>query len=359
MRLRQDREDDAGSEADLLRDLEWLAKMRARAGGRVWLGLHEMGMVGWFRVLEIGPCPELEEEGRLVTGVFRHGPALVYDLHLEGEGGPIGVTPTHLFWSVDRNCWVPAGELRRGERLLAGDGSTPQVESFTPRPEPEPVYNIEVEGDHCYRVGEQGLLVHNASTTPDFEYDKNCKLEEANQEVCPWKNIQTYHRVPNHPYYRPLEGKLPQGIRVYLRFPLPSGESPQVDPPGWDSTINIPGQTVISRGHILAKSLGGKGHERNIFTICQQTSNTPWMTEFENHIRTRIVGRKEEWYYEVELRYSSGKDIPSYIGIRGCTKERDEQGELTGRIYRTVQFWWDRGVENEAGIRGITSCTVK
>jgi hypothetical protein len=31
------------------------------------------------------------------------------------------------------------------------------------------VYNIEVEGDHCYRVGEQGLLVHNASagkTTP-------------------------------------------------------------------------------------------------------------------------------------------------------------------------------------------------
>ncbi len=26
-----------------------------------------------------------------------------------------------------------------------------------------PVYNIEVEGDHCYRVGEQGILVHNAS----------------------------------------------------------------------------------------------------------------------------------------------------------------------------------------------------
>jgi hypothetical protein len=25
------------------------------------------------------------------------------------------------------------------------------------------VYNIEVEGDHCYRVGQQGLLVHNAS----------------------------------------------------------------------------------------------------------------------------------------------------------------------------------------------------
>jgi hypothetical protein len=35
--------------------------------------------------------------------------------------------------------------------------------SWTLRAEPEPVYNIEVDGDHCYRVGRQGLLVHNAS----------------------------------------------------------------------------------------------------------------------------------------------------------------------------------------------------
>ena len=34
----------------------------------------------------------------------------------------------------------------------------------------EPVHNIEVEGDHCYRVGEQGLLVHNASV-PLFNTD--------------------------------------------------------------------------------------------------------------------------------------------------------------------------------------------
>jgi hypothetical protein len=34
------------------------------------------------------------------------------------------------------------------------------------------VYNIEVEGDHCYRVGEQGLLVHNMSqqVCPDVKY---------------------------------------------------------------------------------------------------------------------------------------------------------------------------------------------
>jgi hypothetical protein len=38
------------------------------------------------------------------------------------------------------------------------------VEAITERGV-EPVYNIEVEGDHCYRVGEQGVLAHNQSTT--------------------------------------------------------------------------------------------------------------------------------------------------------------------------------------------------
>jgi hypothetical protein len=30
------------------------------------------------------------------------------------------------------------------------------------------VYNFEVEGDHCYRVGQQGILVHNASVKPNW-----------------------------------------------------------------------------------------------------------------------------------------------------------------------------------------------
>lgn len=38
---------------------------------------------------------------------------------------------------------------------------------LTLRPRPEPVYNLEVEGDHCYRVGQQGLLLHNAPSGPN------------------------------------------------------------------------------------------------------------------------------------------------------------------------------------------------
>jgi hypothetical protein len=45
------------------------------------------------------------------------------------------------------------------------------------RPDPEPVYNLEVEGDHCYRVGSLGLLVHNASANPVCDAPNNPWME--------------------------------------------------------------------------------------------------------------------------------------------------------------------------------------
>jgi Pretoxin HINT domain len=148
----------------LLRRLEWLEEEGLVVGGLVWLHMPEMGVVGWAKVDALEECPPLPEgEGELVTGTFHHRWGIVYDLGLEGESKPVGTTATHPFWSVDREDWIPAGELRIGERLAARDGSTPKVLSFTQRPEPEPVFNIEVDGDHVYRVGEQGLLVHNMS----------------------------------------------------------------------------------------------------------------------------------------------------------------------------------------------------
>ena len=102
-----------------------------------------------------------------VTATFRHRAGVVLDLSVEGEGKAIGVTPTHLVWSPDRQAWVPVGEMRVGDCLAAKNGSTPCVLSLKQREQPEEVFNIEVDGDHVYRVGEQGLLVHNASADPN------------------------------------------------------------------------------------------------------------------------------------------------------------------------------------------------
>jgi hypothetical protein len=148
----------------LLREAEEWARWGVRVGGEVRLELPEQGVNGWGRVEALEDHPAIATgPGRVVTGWFRHELGVVGDLGIEGEAEPLGVTAGHPFWSSDRHGWVPVGELREGERLRAANGSRPRVLSLTPRREPQPVYNIEVEGDHCYRVGQQGLLVHNAS----------------------------------------------------------------------------------------------------------------------------------------------------------------------------------------------------
>jgi hypothetical protein len=109
-----------------------------------------------------------------VTPTSRHTSGEVHDLKVPSEEKPIGVTPTHPNKSADRNCFVAAGDLRIGARLETHTGAT-VVESIVRRPEPEKVYNIEVQGDHVYRVGDSGVLVHNASAgkIPQSECRRN------------------------------------------------------------------------------------------------------------------------------------------------------------------------------------------
>ncbi|HUY89892.1 MAG TPA: polymorphic toxin-type HINT domain-containing protein [Pirellulales bacterium] len=151
---------------DLLRNGPWLADHGAHLGGGIFFNMPEMSVEGQAEVLAIEPCPPLEPgEGRLITGAFRHASGEVYNLKLESESQPIGVTCTHPFWSCDRETWVSAAELRSGETFKTLTG-TSVVERMSERLKLAPVYNVEVEGDHVYRVRESGVLVHNASAPP-------------------------------------------------------------------------------------------------------------------------------------------------------------------------------------------------
>jgi hypothetical protein len=150
-------------EADLLRGPDWFGQLgAAQVGDTIELNLPEMGCEGQASIVAIEPCPELElGSGRLVTGLFRHSAGQLYDLSLDGSGDPIGITALHPVWSVDARAWISASELVAGARLTGLTGEA-ILRTMLPR-DIEPVYNIEVDADHCYRVGEQGLLVHNAS----------------------------------------------------------------------------------------------------------------------------------------------------------------------------------------------------
>ncbi len=165
LHLTMQKEDGYRIDIRLLRPLEWIKFYDATVGSTIELELHEMGAVGSALVTYFGPCPPIEPDdgtGRnVVTGRFKHYVTdNLVNVSLEGQDEPTGVTDNHLYWSVTRNDYIPAGELEVGEEVDTIHGTT-KVTSIVPRAGPEPVYNLEIHREHVYRVGELGTLVHN------------------------------------------------------------------------------------------------------------------------------------------------------------------------------------------------------
>jgi hypothetical protein len=245
LRVRQDRGLGDWSEIELLRPATWLAEQGAEVGGTIRLDLPEMSITGQVRVQAINACPPLEQgSGRLVTGVFRHSRGTVYNLQVEGEKLPIGVTGTHPFWSVDREAWIQVKDLRIGERLQGLDGKTPRVVSLTLQAEPEPVFNIEVEGDHCYRVGEQGFLVYNTSAPPN---------------PCP-STTQYTLRSTTAIVYAGKQVQRATGVDAVIVADT-NARTDFNDPPWWmDFRTNNPlTGSSWEKGHLLRSRFGGPG----------------------------------------------------------------------------------------------------
>ena len=59
--------------------------------------------------------------------------------------------------------WLTAAELKVGQKVLRPDGKWTRITSIEQSSEPTLVYNLEVEGNHNYFVGEIGVLSHNCN----------------------------------------------------------------------------------------------------------------------------------------------------------------------------------------------------
>jgi len=148
----------------LLRPNWWVEQIGVQESKTFNLSIPEMKMSGPTKVLSIKAMKPGPPRGAgTVTGTFKHEATDVFDLQLEGEKKPIGVTFLHPFRSADRDKWVAVGKLKIGERVVTRDGTT-KVISFKHRPGKEYVYNIEVHGTHTYFVGTVGggAWVHNS-----------------------------------------------------------------------------------------------------------------------------------------------------------------------------------------------------
>jgi hypothetical protein len=147
----------------LLRPIGWLESCNAQVGSSIHLVVSEQGLDGLADVLAIEPCPSISSGvGRVVTGTFTHVRGGILRIRLAGLAEPLGVTSNHSIYSADRLDFVPAGELRVGETLRNLDGDV-RIESIEQLVSEERVYNLEIHGEHVFRVASSGLLVHNSS----------------------------------------------------------------------------------------------------------------------------------------------------------------------------------------------------
>jgi hypothetical protein len=123
--------------------------------------MTEIASKGKGTVVEVGPCPEIADgEGEVVIGRFVTARSLEVVRLTMPEGTTLTGTRVHPIWSVDRHDWVRMDELQVGEHLQTRLGPMPiaSIEHFI---DPQPVYNLEINGQHAYEVTELGILVHN------------------------------------------------------------------------------------------------------------------------------------------------------------------------------------------------------
>ena len=154
--------------------------------------------------------------------------------------------------------------------------------SFTQRPEPEPVFNLEVEGDHCYRVGEQGLLVHNNSVGCDICKDWGVPTSSGNNYLLETDSVTYTVSASNCSFPRGsgLTGIIKREDVVGQTFTHPivkkmtfrfdgtnkvqgiSGSGTNLGSDTWAKCVAGKGESEVA-GHVINNNWGGPGRLPN------------------------------------------------------------------------------------------------
>ena len=151
--------------------------------------MPELEIDGLAEVTAVRECPPIAEgEGRVVTGRFVTREAVNVITVTLTNGTEIRATDVHPIWSVDREDWVPAGKLEPGEQVdtLGGPVAVANVERLESRVD---VHNIEVHGEHVFRVTADGVLVHNAC--PEYAIDTYSAL----RKIAAGTDYQVHHLI--------------------------------------------------------------------------------------------------------------------------------------------------------------------
>lgn len=211
------RSDGGVVEITLLRPRDLVESMGIKIGTILPFEVDELQVTGTAQVTRISPAlPISEGDGHAVTGRYvTRRVDQIARLEMRDEIGNTAIlegTPIHPIWSVDRQDWVPLGELESGERLQGADGLV-TVLSLNIQTRSVRVYNLEIHGEHVYEVGEFGILVHNSGPS--------CELGKALTDGVDWAakamralGYEAGHMVPWGAFSR----RTRPGVQAALKF---------------------------------------------------------------------------------------------------------------------------------------------
>ncbi len=148
-------------DVEMIRPAAFWHRAGAFAGGQIMLTFAELEISNLAKIHSLEPTPPIAiGEGNVVTArmTTRQTHQLVR-AQFSDQTTLIG-TPAHPIWSVSEADWVELEELKEGDLVLGESGplevvSTELIETL------EPVYNLEVYGEHVYLVENSGIFVHN------------------------------------------------------------------------------------------------------------------------------------------------------------------------------------------------------
>jgi hypothetical protein len=204
-------EDGHRVEVRLLRPREWIEARGGAVAQKVRLDIDELGVSGEAALLSVSPCPPIKAgSGSVVTGAFRHVSDTLVDVHVEGQP-LLGCTAGHLFWSEDREEFVRADALKAGELVGSTETKHARVVAVTPRAGQAAVFNLEVNREHVYYVGPNGVLVHNSIASELFYQYRDHYLYSGT------RGGEIYHGITVDPNQRYTEQqRIDMGLNVEM-----------------------------------------------------------------------------------------------------------------------------------------------
>lgn len=238
IKLIQHRKDGTEIKMELLRPKWWIHLLQLEIGSVVEFPFPELDTVGCAMVLSIGECPPIEEgEGRVVIGRFVTERASNLLQVILDDGSIFTGTTTHPVWSVDDSSWRPLEDFAVGDTVKMLDGEA-RIDSLRRITEAADVFNVEVDGDHVYRLLPRGVLVHNANYAMPFAglingtggllHSFNRHAGEwfgrhgGTRSLAAWQNIlETVHRSNQI-----VPWSLPDGVKTWGKFARIDGNKP-------------------------------------------------------------------------------------------------------------------------------------